>query len=47
MVKTLSITVQSHVPTELKDQFYVKPNVGQGRAGLMRKISQISFAKIT
>ena len=30
--------VQSHVSTESKDQYHVKPKLGQGRAGIKKKM---------
>ena len=38
IIKPLVTNVKSHVPTESKDQYYVKPRTGQGRAGIKKKM---------
>ena len=32
------VTPQSHVSTQSKDQFHVKPRIGQGRSGIKKKV---------
>ena len=41
VIKPLSVPIQSKFPIELKGQFHVKSRVGQGRAGIKRKMIQI------
>ena len=36
-------SVQSHVPTESTDQCHVKPRLGQGRAGIKKKMVRLSM----
>ena len=36
--KVISYTSKSHVNTESKDQYHVKPRKGQGRAGIKKKM---------
>ena len=38
MIKPLVTQVQSHVPTESKDQYHAKPRIGQGRIGIKKKM---------
>ena len=38
IMKPLVTTVQSHVPTESKDQYCVKPRLGQGRTSIKKKM---------
>ena len=33
-----AVTQQSHVSTQSKDQFYVKPQLGQDRAGIKKNV---------
>ena len=40
VIKALITTVQSHVSTESKGRCNMKPRIGQGRAGIKRKILQ-------
>ena len=38
IIKPLVTPVQLHVHTESKDQYHVKPRIGQGKAGIKKKM---------
>ena len=38
IIETLVTQVQSHVSTESKDQYHIKPSIGQGIAGIKKKM---------
>ena len=41
LIKPVVTPVQSHVPTESKEYYHVKPRLGQGTAGIKKKMFQV------
>ena len=46
MIKPLATSVQSHVPAESKGHYHVKPRLGQGRAGIKKKMLRFPIPQL-